>query len=53
MIPQSLTRDLIDCVHAKLGHPVLYKTISYISKFYYWKFMNREIKKFVLACDLC
>ena len=38
--------------HSKLGHPGVYKTLSYLKKFYYWKTMAREVKRFVLTCDL-
>lgn len=53
VIPETLTKGLINCVHTKLGHPGTYKTIAYISQYYYWKSMNRDIKKFVISCDLC
>lgn len=43
----------MDCVHSKLGDPGIYKTKMYIKQFYYWKFMGRDIKRFVLTCDLC
>lgn len=53
VVPEILTKNIIDCVHSKLGHPGFYKTAAYISQYYYWKFMTREIKSFVRSCDLC
>ena len=53
VIPEIITRQLIDCVHSKLGHPGVYKTTMYLRQHYYWKSMNRDIKQFVLSCDLC
>lgn len=53
VIPEILTRRLMDCIHCKLGHPGVFKTISYIRKYYYLKNMNMEIKKFLISCDLC
>lgn len=31
----------------------MYKTMTYVKRFYYWKLMNQDIKKFVLSCDMC
>lgn len=45
VIPHVITDKLIDCIHAKLGHPGIYKTTNYIWQYYYWKFMNREISQ--------
>lgn len=52
-IPVSLTNEIINCVHSKLGHPGVYKTLMYLKQFYYWKKMGPEVKQFVLSCDLC
>lgn len=53
VIPEIIIGKLMDCIHAKLGHPGIYKTTAYIAQYYYWRFMHRDIKKFVLSCDLC
>lgn len=53
VIPSELASRLVDCVHSKLGHPGVYKTMMYLRQHYYWQYMNREIKNFVLRCDLC
>lgn len=31
----------------------MYKTLEYVKRYYYWKSVNQEVKKFVLSCDLC
>lgn len=53
MIPANLTHKLIDNIHSKLGHPGVQKTLSYVKRYYYWKAINSEVKKFVVSCDLC
>lgn len=53
VIPEVLTRRIVDCIHTKLGHPGVFKTGAYIRQYYYWKSMNAEIKKLVTSCDLC
>lgn len=53
VIPVELTRDLILCVHTKLGHPGVHKTTMYLRQFYFWKGMCKQIKNMVLSCDLC
>ncbi|XP_043471737.1 uncharacterized protein LOC122504619 [Leptopilina heterotoma] len=52
-IPAVLTKRLIDCVHSKLGHPGVYKTLMYLKQFYFWKGMGKQVKNQVLSCDLC
>lgn len=53
VIPSEITDRLIDCIHSKLGHPGIYKTLMYVKQYFFWKGMNREIKKYILSCDLC
>lgn len=53
VIPTEIATRLIDCVYSKLGHPGVYKTTMYLYQNYYWKKMNRDIKKFVKECDMC
>lgn len=53
IIPTEITRQLIDNIHSKLGHPGIFKTIKYIQRFYHCKSMDSEIKRFVSSCDLC
>lgn len=53
VVPNAIVDNVINYVHAQLGHPGVFKTLTYIKRFYYFKFMHRHIKKFVLTCDLC
>lgn len=53
VIPLSSKQNLIDHTHDKLGHSSVFKTLSYVKRFYYWRGLDRDIKKFVLSCDLC
>lgn len=52
VIPGNLSAQIMECVHSKLGHPGVFKTLTYIKRYYYWKSMNQEIKNFVLSCDI-
>lgn len=45
VIPEILTKRIIDCVHSKLGHPGVYKTFEYIKQFYFWKSMRKSTRK--------
>ena len=53
VIPECIKKDLITFTHERLGHPGVYKTINYIKMYYYWKSINRDVKKLILNCDLC
>ena len=53
VLPVVLHKKIIQTVHSKLGHPGVYKTLNHLKRFYYWKSMQREVKKYVLTCDLC
>uniref|UniRef100_A0A6V7LHY6 RNA-directed DNA polymerase n=1 Tax=Bracon brevicornis TaxID=1563983 RepID=A0A6V7LHY6_9HYME len=53
IIPEALQEPLIKAEHERLGHCGVYKTYNHLRKFYYWRNMNRAIKKYVRECDLC
>ena len=53
VVPEIIKQSLMISLHEKLGHPGLFKTFSYISRYYVWKNMYKNIKHFVLSCDLC
>lgn len=36
-----------------MGHAGVYKTICQIKRFFYWKGMNKDVKYYVVSCDLC
>ena len=47
------SNEIIKIVHEKLGHPGVFKTFSYLRHYYYWHSMHRDVKKFIISCDLC
>ena len=53
VMPEKLTQELVILTHDQLGHPGVYKTVQHLKRFFYWKCMNRQVKRCVLACDLC
>ena len=53
IIPIIMKDKIIEQNHNKFGHPGVYKTLAHLKKFYYWKSMNKDVKKFVLTCDMC
>ena len=53
VIPDEIKTELIIATHEKLGHPGVYKTVTYLKTYYFWKYMHRDVKRIVLACDLC
>ena len=53
VIPIELKIEIIKLTHIKLGHPGVYKTATYLKRYYYWRTMTRDVKKLVLSCDLC
>ncbi len=55
-VPASKCRSIMIDVHEGLtesGHGGFAKTYNKIASTYYWPRMSREIKKFVLTCDIC
>lgn len=53
VIPKSLKDNIINLTHTKLGHPGVYKTTTYLKRYYYWRTMIKDVKKYILSCDLC
>lgn len=53
LIPCNLIPTLLSSIHEQLGHAGSFKMHSYIVKFFYWKYMRRDIKKFSRSCDVC
>ena len=53
VIPASIKNKIIEQNHCKLGHPGVYKTLVHLERFYFWKSMGRDVKQFVISCDLC
>ena len=53
MVPKELTKELIEKVHEKLGHPGAFKTTKYLQQYYFWAKMRRQVKDYVKTCDTC
>ena len=53
VIPSEIKKGIIKHTHEKLGHPGVYKTLTYIKKFYFWRAMSKDVKRHVVRCDLC
>ena len=53
VVPYSIKNELVIATHEKLGHPGVYKTLLYLSRYYYWRNMKQDVKRIVLSCDLC
>lgn len=53
VIPQGLILSLCTSIHEQFGHSGCYKMHKYISRFFYWRYMRRDIKDFSRNCDLC
>ena len=53
VIPGNLIHQIIHITHNKMGHPGVYKTLSHLKRFYFWKYMQRDVRKYVLTCDMC
>lgn len=53
MIPSCSILALLSSIHCQLGHAGSFKMQKYINKFFFWRYMARDIKKFTRGCDLC
>lgn len=53
LIPSNFVPTLLSSIHDQLGHAGSYKMHRYIAKFFYWKYMRRDIKNFTKSCDVC
>lgn len=53
VIPEILRFILFRDVHSRLGHPGVSKTLTYLRRFFWWKGIARDLKKWVLKCDMC
>lgn len=52
-VPSEMTSSLIDFIHHYLGHVGVYKTVTYLRRYFYWRSMSREVKYLIKTCDLC
>lgn len=52
-IPKQFGGKLKDTVHQQFGHIGIYKTAKYMQQIYYWKGMNKDIRRRIWSCDIC
>ena len=53
VIPKSWKFTILVEAHDKLGHQGNNRTYGLIKQQYYWKGMNKDIRKYVANCILC
>ena len=53
MIPKAWKYTLLAEAHDKLGHQGDMQTYCLIKHQYYWKGMNKDIRKYIAQCALC
>ena len=52
-IPQCLVLTTLRASHEASGHAGSYKLYNFVSKYFYWRYIKRDIKRFTKSCDLC
>lgn len=55
-VPKGLQNQILNEIHNEQGeaaHSGYFKTYNRISNIYYWPKMSRDVKRFVLTCDVC
>lgn len=52
-VPEALVFEIMRSVHQQFGHVGVHKTYQEINRYYAWKGMRRQIKQYVISCDLC
>lgn len=52
-LPVALVLLTIRCTHEQFGHAGAYKLFKYLSQFFYWRGMRRDVKSFTRSCDVC
>ena len=52
-LPRKMVKNALQCTHDQLGHAGAHKMQHYMSQFFFWRHMRRDIKAFTRACDLC
>jgi transposase InsO family protein len=53
VVPSNLIPKILQEFHNNRSHLGYFKTLSSIRVKYYWRFMSKDIKKFVSSCDRC
>lgn len=52
-MPVALVLITLRCTHEQFGHAGSFKLFKYLSRFFYWRGMRRDIKNFTRGCDIC
>lgn len=53
LIPEAMKSILVEAEHERMGHLGVLKTLLHLKRFYCWRGMQRDVKRYVLHCDLC
>ncbi|UYV64628.1 K02A2.6-like, partial [Cordylochernes scorpioides] len=52
VVPNSLTKKILEEYHDSLSHPSITKTCKLITQCYWWKGITTDIKNYVRSCQL-
>ncbi|UYV79843.1 hypothetical protein LAZ67_18000901 [Cordylochernes scorpioides] len=53
VVPNSLTKKILEEYHDSLSHPLITKTCKLITQCYWWKGITTDIKNYVRSCKSC
>ncbi|UYV77850.1 hypothetical protein LAZ67_15002575, partial [Cordylochernes scorpioides] len=53
VVPNSLTKKILEEYHDSLSHPSITKTCKLITQCYWWKGITTDIKNYVRSCKSC
>ncbi|UYV64396.1 hypothetical protein LAZ67_3000523 [Cordylochernes scorpioides] len=53
VVPNSLTKKILEEYHDSLSHPSITKTCKLITQCYWWKGITTDIKNYVRSCKPC
>ena len=52
LISKSLVTITIKAAHEQFGHAGLYKLFQYLNKYFFWRKMRTDVKRYAKNCDL-
>lgn len=53
IIPRSLVPLILKSTNEQFGHSGSYKVHRYLERYFFWKYMRRDVKEFTRSCDKC
>lgn len=53
MLPKCLVDLVMKSVNEQFGHSGSYKMFQYLDRYFFWRYMRRDIKTFSRSCDTC